>query len=105
MKAGIENCEGFEWDEGNSNKNWHLHGVTDGEGEDVFFNLPRVIGSDKAHSENEQRFYALGKTDADRLLFIAFAVRNNLIRVISARNMTKSEERKYAEKIKRNTEF
>ncbi|HMS42660.1 MAG TPA: BrnT family toxin [Pyrinomonadaceae bacterium] len=105
MKTGIENCEGFDWDEGNSNKNWHLHSVTDGECEDVFFNLPLIIATDKKHSEVEKRFFALGRTDADRWLFIAFSVRNNLIRVISARDMTKSEERKYVEKIKRDTKF
>ncbi|MDQ3012573.1 MAG: BrnT family toxin [Acidobacteriota bacterium] len=103
MKAHIEDCEGFAWDEGNSNKNWHLHEVTDGECEDVFFNLPLLIASDKKHSENEIRFFALGRTDADRWLFIAFTMRNKLIRVISARDMTKSEERIYAEKIKRDT--
>ena len=105
MKADIENCEGFEWDEGNSNKNWHLHGVTDGECEDVFFNLPLIIASDKTHSEIEKRFFALGQTDANRRLFIAFTVRNKQIRVISARDMTRSEMRKYAEKIKRDSEF
>src|SRR3954471_4157718 len=103
MKPAIENCEGFEWDDGNSNKNWHLHGVSDGECEDVFFNLPLIIVSDKKHSETENRFFALGRTDSNRLLFIAFTIRNKLIRVISARGMTKSEERKYAEKIKRNS--
>lgn len=104
MIANVENCEGFEWDEGNSAKNWHLHAVTDGECEDVFFNLPLIIASDKGHSKDEPRFFALGRTDADRRLFIAFTVRNKLIRVISAREMTKSEERIYAEKIKRNTD-
>ena len=103
MKASIENCEGFAWDEGNSNKNCHLHEVTDGECEDVFFNLPLIIASDKKHSDNEIRFFALGRTDADRWLFIAFTIRNKLIRVISARDMTKREERIYAEKIKRDT--
>jgi len=103
MKAQIENCEGFAWDEGNSNKNWHLHEVTDGECEDVFFNLPLLIAFDKKHAENEIRFFALGRTDADRWLFIAFTMRNKLIRVISARDMTKREERIYAEKIKRDT--
>ena len=105
MKSIIENCEGFEWDEGNSNKNFYLHNVTDGECEDVFFNLPLIIAADKVHSANEKRFFALGRTDANRRLFIAFMVRNKLIRVISARDMTKSENRKYAEKIKRDTEF
>ena len=105
MKSIIDNCEGFEWDDGNSNKNWQLHGVTDGECEDVFFNLPLIIAADKSHSDAEQRFFALGRTDANRRLFIAFTVRNKLIRVISARDMTKSENRKYAEKIKRNSDF
>ena len=103
MKASIESCEGFDWDEGNSNKNWHLHEVTDGECEDVFFNLPLIIASDKKHSNNESRLFALGRTDAERWLFIAFTIRNKLIRVISARDMTKREERIYAEKIKRDS--
>ncbi len=105
MKSVLENCEGFEWDDGNSNKNRHLHQVTDGECEDVFFNLPLIIASDKKHSKAETRFFALGRTDANRWLFIAFSVRNNLIRVISARDMTKSETRKYAEEIKRDSEL
>ncbi len=104
MKAAIENCEGFEWDDGNSNKNWHLHGVSDGECEDVFFNLPLIIVSDKKHSETENRLFALGRTDSNRFLFIAFTIRNKLIRVISAREMTKNEVRKYAEKIKRDSD-
>lgn len=105
MKVAIENCEGFEWDDRNSNKNWHLHNVSDGESEDVFFNLPLIIASDKKHSQREERFFALGRTDTNRWLFIAFIIRNKLIRVISAREMTKSERRKYAEKIKRDADF
>lgn len=105
MKSIIENCEGFEWDDGNSNKNWHLHGVTDGECEDMFFNLPLIVAADKSHSDAEKRFFALGRTDANRRLFIAFTVRKKMIRVISARDMTKSENRKYAEKIKRDSDI
>ena len=105
MKSIVENCEGFEWDEGNSNKNFYLHSVTDGECEDLFFNLPVIIAADKAHSESEKRFFVLGRTNANRRLFIAFTVRNKLIRVISARDVTKSENRKYAEKIKRDSDI
>jgi uncharacterized protein len=105
MKSMLENTEGFEWDDGNSNKNWHLHGVTNGECEEVFFNLPLIIAADKQHSENEIRFFALGRTESNRWLFLAFTVRNKLIRIISARDMTKSERRKYYEKIKRDTEI
>jgi uncharacterized protein len=105
MKSMLENTEGFEWDEGNSNKNWHLHSVTNGECEEVFFNLPLIIATDKQHSADEIRFFALGRTESNRWLFVAFTVRNKLIRVISAREMTKSERRKYYEKIKRDTEI
>jgi uncharacterized protein len=105
MKSMLENVVGFEWDEGNSNKNWHLHNVTDGECEEVFFNLPLIIAADKKHSDSEDRLFALGRTESNRWLFLAFTVRNNLIRVISAREMTKSERRKYYEKIKRDTEI
>ncbi|MEK7724497.1 MAG: BrnT family toxin [Acidobacteriota bacterium] len=101
----LENLEGFEWNEGNSNKNWHLHGVTNSECEEVFFNLPLIIAADEKYSDSEDRFFALGRTESNRWLFLAFAVRNRLVRVISAREMTKSERRKYYEKIKRDTEI
>ena len=51
----------------------------------------------------EQRYYALGRTDADHWLFVAFSIRNNLIRVISAREMNQREMRQYGERIKRDT--
>ncbi len=105
VKDIISNCKGFEWDEGNSNKNWYLHPVTDGECEDVFFNLPLIVAADAKHSNREKRFYALGRTENNRWLFVAFTVRENLIRVVSARDMTGREQRKYAEKIKRYSDF
>jgi hypothetical protein len=105
MKAVIANCEGFQWDEGNSDKNWYLHQVTNGECEEVFFNLPLILASDPRHSKTEQRHYVLGRTDTDRWLFIAFTVRHNLIRVISAREMNQREMRKYGESIKRDTDL
>lgn len=101
MALILENCKGFEWDDGNSNKNWHLHRVSDGECEELFFNLPLIVALDKWRKRHETRFFALGRTDSDRHLFVAFTVRANLIRVISARRMTRNEERKYAEKAKR----
>jgi len=97
----FENCEGFEWDDGNSGKNWHLHRVTDRESEEVFANESIVVTRDLAHSRVETRFAARGITDAGRRLTIVFVVRKRLIRVISARDMTRREERFYEEKIKR----
>jgi len=85
----------FEWDEGNIDKNWIKHGVSPFECEQMFFNQPLVVTDDIKHSEQEQRFYALGRTDANRLLFVVFTVRKNMIRVISARDMSPKERKIY----------
>lgn len=103
MAKILENCEGFEWDHGNANKNWDLHRVSDAECEEVFFNLPIVVVFDKRLKRNEKRFIALGRTDRDRYLFVAFTIRGDLIRVISAREMTRSDKRRYEEEVKRDT--
>ena len=91
----LEECTGFEWDDGNQGKNWEKHEVTDAECEEIFFNDPLIAGADPAHSKRERRYYALGRTDTGRALFVAFAIRKQLIRVISARDMTRAELRKY----------
>ena len=55
------------------------------------------------HSNSEKRMYCLGKTDQERDLFIAFVLRNNKIRVISARDMTDKEYKGYSDYEKRNS--
>lgn len=91
----LTECIGFDWDEGNIFKNWEKHRVSAAECEQVFFNLPMVAVPDEKHSHEELRFYSLGQTDSGRLLFVVFTVRNKLIRVISARDMNKSERKVY----------
>ncbi len=91
----ILNCTGFQWDDGNSEKNWISHQVAKSECEQIFFNQPLVIGNDEKHSEIEKRYYVLGQTDSDRQLYIVCTVRQNLIRVISARDMSKKEREVY----------
>jgi uncharacterized DUF497 family protein len=91
-------CSGFEWDEGNSEKNWAKHRVTRSECEQIFFNLPFVAADDLKHSQDEPRYYALGQTDKGRKLFVAFTIRSGLIRVISVRDMNRTERRIYNEK-------
>jgi|SRR3990172_10130367 len=91
----IQSIEGFDWDEGNINKNWIKHRVSNSECEEVFFNLPLLIADNQKHTQEEKRYYALGQTYTNRLLFIAFTIRDNKIRVISARDMSQKEERTY----------
>jgi uncharacterized DUF497 family protein len=99
MKHLLKDCTGFDWDEGNSEKNWKNHQVTRIESEQVFFNLPIILGDDKKLSQDEKRFYLLGRTEFNRLLFVVFTIRNNRIRIISARDMSKKERSIYYEKI------
>lgn len=86
----------FDWDEGNARKN-EKHGVSTAESEQVFFNEPLLLLADGKHSQAEQRFHALGKTDEGRTLHITFTLRNSgqRIRVISARDMHKKERTIY----------
>jgi len=94
-KETFNQCSGFDWDKGNIDKNLIKHKVSPAECEQIFFNRPLVIQGDVIHSKEEKRFFTLGKTDLKRTLFIAFTVRNNLIRVISARDMSHKEREVY----------
>lgn len=56
---------------------------------------------DTDRRDGEARFYALGRTVADRYLFLCFWSDGKKVRVISARDLTDTErkfyDRKYAE--------
>ena len=84
---------GFDWDAGNARKSADKHGVTQAEAEQAFFNQPLLVLSDDRHSALEQRFQAVGRTEAGRRLQITFTLRRNatLIRVVSARDMSAKE--------------
>lgn len=88
---------GFDWDGGNATKSAEKHGVAGSEAEQVFFNQPLIVVVDWVHSESERRFHALGRTDESRRLHITFTLRSDemLIRVISARDMSEKEKRRY----------
>jgi uncharacterized DUF497 family protein len=95
MTDDLAQCRGFQWDEGNAEKNWVQHQVSQGEAEPVCFNRPLVVIAGEQGAELRRRYYALGQTDASRLLFIVFTIREDLIRVISARPMSRRERKVY----------
>lgn len=88
---------GFQCDSGNTEKNWQQHDVTQAECEQLFFNRPLLAAGDPKHSAAELRYFVLGRTDLDRELMVVFTVRGSLLRVISARPMSRSERRVYAQ--------
>jgi uncharacterized DUF497 family protein len=91
----LAQCTGFQWDAGNAEKNWELHRVSRGEAEQLFFRRPLLVAPDARHSVEEPRYAALGQTAAGRRLTIVFTLRGSLIRVISARDMSRRERRIY----------
>jgi uncharacterized DUF497 family protein len=93
--ASLKQCVGFEWDAGNSEKNWNAHGVSMSECEQVLFNKPLILENDIKHSKIEKRYYTLGQTNTGRKLLVVFTVRKNLIRIISARDMNHKEHKIY----------
>ena len=84
---------GFDWDAGNERKSLEKHAASRFEAEQVFFNQPLLILLDMKHSQIEDRYHALGRTNDARLLHITFTLRSadTLIRVISARDMHRKE--------------
>lgn len=93
----VDSIEGFDWDDGNRDKNWLKHRVSNRESEELFFNQPLIVVADIKHSEMEERLFALGQTNDGRRLFVSFTVRMNKIRVISARDMSQKERERYAQ--------
>jgi uncharacterized DUF497 family protein len=94
---------GFQWDRGNRAK-CQKHGVSVAEIEQVF-DRPVAVFPDPAHSDMEDRFKAIGQTDAGRTILIVFALRETagarLIRPISARYMHAKEIVHYEKEIAR----
>ena len=88
---------GFDWDRGNAEKNWARHRVSRAEAEAVFFNRPVLVAEDATHSARERRYNVLGRTSGHRLLSVIFTIRQDLVRVISARPMSRKERSRYAE--------
>jgi uncharacterized DUF497 family protein len=93
----LAKISGFNWNAGNARKSEDKHGVSMAQAEQVFFNTPLLILEDAAHSAQEIRIHALGKTEEGRALHISFTLRKagTLIRVISARDMHRKERAIY----------
>lgn len=98
----LPNIVGFEWDSGNARKSADKHGVSQAEAEQVFFHEPLLVVGDGRHSADEPRYHALGCTVGGRAavgrrLHLTYTLRKEgtLIRVISARDMSRKERRHY----------
>ncbi len=88
---------GFDWDDGNARKSLDKHAVSQQEAEQVFLDPRLRVLVDEKHSGREERLHAYGEDAAGRKLQVSFTLREGgtLIRVISARPMSRKERATY----------
>ena len=86
----------FEWDDAKNAANIAKHGVDFADACDVFMDFRAIDRIDDREDYREERFVILGMAKG-RLLTIAYTVRGDATRIISARGATPYEQRKYRE--------
>jgi uncharacterized DUF497 family protein len=85
----------FEWDSAKENVNRKKHGIDFRTAAKVFLD-PDVIEFDDLDATGELRFNAIGLVDG-RMLFVTYAMKGEVVRVVSARGAEPHEKRKYHE--------
>ena len=85
----------FEWDPGKDSAHRRKHGVGFVEASTVFGDPLSITIPDPDHAEDEERFVIVGMSGQRSLLIVVHTIREERIRLISARPATKYERRKY----------
>jgi|ERR671933_2594125 uncharacterized DUF497 family protein len=87
----------FEWDENKAARNLSKHRVSFEEAKTVFDDSLYVDFYDPDHSEDEERYLIVGESNRGRLLIVSYTERGDVIRLISAREVTRAEREAYEE--------
>ncbi|MEK6335137.1 MAG: BrnT family toxin [Acidobacteriota bacterium] len=86
-----------EWDKAKAAANLAKHGVPFEEGRTIFDDPLYVDFYDPDHSQDEHRYIIIGVSSQGRLLIVSYTQRNDTIRLINAREVTRSEREAYEE--------
>ncbi|KAA3604705.1 MAG: BrnT family toxin [Calditrichaeota bacterium] len=81
----------FEWDENKNASNLQKHGIAFEDAAKIFLKRRIENSSDRA---NEKRFITIGEIN-NRVIAVIYTLRENKIRIISARKARKNEEKEY----------
>lgn len=84
----------FEWESNKASFNLNKHGVSFETACEAFFD-PLFIVVDAGVVEGEQREAVIGMTVNWRLLFVVYVMVDDVVRIISARQVTASERKEY----------
>ena len=86
----------FEWDEKKNEINIKKHGVSFEEASTSFYDDLAIVIPDEKHSEEEERFTLIGKSESNRVLYVSHCERvGGIIRLISARKALNREVKEY----------
>ena len=85
----------FEWDSAKERANRKKHGVSFRMAAKVFLD-PFAIEFEDRDAAGEPRFCIIGLVEG-RMLFVAYTMRDDAVRIISARGAEPHEKRKYRE--------
>ena len=89
----------FEWDPEKARANVQKHGVAFEEARSCFYDPRQIAFYDPDHSNDEDRELLIAHSNQGRVLIISYTLKTEVIRIISARKATKSEENRYAQGI------
>ena len=87
------------WDSVKAKSNRLKHGVFFSEVEPVFYD-PNAISFEDRASKGEARFIVIGLDALARLVVVAYTYRDSVIRIISARKASKTEQKVYEKGIR-----
>jgi uncharacterized protein len=73
----------FEWDEAKDKENQEKHNVPFALAQRAFLDPRRVIAEDINHSEEEERYYCIGRV-GDAIMTVRFTYRDDVIRIYGA---------------------
>jgi uncharacterized DUF497 family protein len=85
----------FEWDPDKATANVAKHGIDFDKAASVFGDPLAAWEPDKGSYSGEDRFVTLGWSYAQRLLVVVFTMREERVRIISARRPTRHEAKAY----------
>lgn len=77
------NKAAFEWDSKKDVVNKKKHKISFHEAQYAFADPGRIILEDMKHSEDEKRYFCIGKT-SEGVVTVRFTYRSNIIRIIGA---------------------
>jgi uncharacterized DUF497 family protein len=90
----------FEWDEEKALTNLEKHRISFEEARTIFVDPFLLTFVDELHSDQEERFLSIGRSESNRVLLAVHTEREEknevvVIRIISCRKATSTERKRY----------